>query len=341
MAWACEAITSLRKQFKDYPDEITRQLHLVQYMGYLTVDLIKKKLVGSTSIRRAVRQGLPNAEAFHNQPQTVIDSGASSGGVDGGVVCDGDSHRAVASHDYKHSQQKINTFENIPCTGPSHPYTSPFHPYSGPSNPSSPSCSHCKCKVCNDREDKILENLEAIPEVAEDLKSRRDVIHPSVIDVQGPLKKVDIFVALGKEKGEAFIYCQRLQEYGKYVCVVQGKYYVDEILYLMRGKQLAYPDAYDVADRIMDLNFYNNFKDRYIDLYKQADSGGPELDQLVSTFQWDEQTIKYIRGKRLYPHGKSWTKAKRIVASRTWKSNTFSQLRYYSMMERLRFMIAT
>ncbi|KAM3362483.1 hypothetical protein P3S68_017337 [Capsicum galapagoense] len=49
----------------------------------------------------------------------------------------------------------------------------------------------------------------------------------------------------------------------------------------MRVRQLAYPDAYDAADRKMDLNFCNNFKDR---------------------------------GKRPYLHGKSWTKAKRILA---------------------------
>ena len=81
--------------------------------------------------------------------------------------------------------------------------------------------------------------------------------------------------------------------------------YVNEILCLMRGRQLAYPDAYDAADRIMDLNFYNNFKDRYAKLCKIADFGGQGFDQLVSTFQWDEEAIKYVRGKRPYPHGKS------------------------------------
>ncbi|KAM3302175.1 hypothetical protein P3S67_016677 [Capsicum chacoense] len=82
----------------------------------------------------------------------------------------------------------------------------------------------------------------------------------------------------------------------------------------MRHRQLAYPDAYDAADRIMDLNFYNNFKDRYAKLDKIADFSGPGFDHLVSTFQWDEEAIKYIREKRSYPHGKSWTKAKRILA---------------------------
>ncbi|KAM3246885.1 hypothetical protein P3L10_008652 [Capsicum annuum] len=45
------------------------------------------------------------------------------------------------------------------------------------------------------------------------------------------------------------------------MCVWYEDKYVDEILCLMRSRQLAYPDAYDAADKIMDLNFYNNFKD--------------------------------------------------------------------------------
>ncbi|KAM3248915.1 hypothetical protein P3L10_010684 [Capsicum annuum] len=70
--------------------------------------------------------------------------------------------------------------------------------------------------------------------------------------------------------------------------------YVDrneEILYLMRGRQLAYLKSYDPADRKMDLDFYRNLKNRY--------------DYL--------KMIKYIRGERPNPHGKSWTEAKRIL----------------------------
>ncbi|KAM3219172.1 hypothetical protein P3L10_023703 [Capsicum annuum] len=208
------------------------------------VELIKKELDGAISIRRAVRQGQSNVEALHDLTQIAKDLGASSGGVAGGVVCDGGSHPAsasAASHDYEHvgAQQKINIFENTPCTGPpSNPYTGPSHPYSGPSHPFSPSCSHCKYKVCKEIEDKLLDKLEAIAEAAEKLKSRRGVIPsnelrepctltvevrrkrikirqilfvlkstknttppaPIVVEVQGPPKKVDIFAALGKEK---------------------------------------------------------------------------------------------------------------------------------------------
>ncbi|KAM3326346.1 hypothetical protein P3S67_001472 [Capsicum chacoense] len=219
-------------------------LGLVDTKEYPTVELIKKELDGAISIRRAIRQGQSNVEALHDQTQTATEPGASSGGVAGGVICDSGSHpvaASAASRDYEHvgAQQKINMFENTPCTGPlSHPYTGPSHPYSGPSYPSSPSCSHCKCKVCKDRENKLLDKLETIDEATEELKSRRGVIPsnevrepytptvevrrkrrkirkilsvlklskiatppvPIVVEVQGPPKKVDIFAALGKEK---------------------------------------------------------------------------------------------------------------------------------------------
>ncbi|MDV3185179.1 MAG: hypothetical protein Q8842_02365, partial [Candidatus Phytoplasma australasiaticum] len=138
-------------------------LGLVDTKEDLTVELIKKELDGATSIRRAIRQGQPNVEALHDQPQTATDSGVSSGGVAGGVVCDGGSHPAAAIHYYERvgAQQKINIFENTPCTGPlSHPYTGPSHPYSGPSHLSSPLYSHWKYKVCKDREDKLLQKLK-------------------------------------------------------------------------------------------------------------------------------------------------------------------------------------
>ncbi|KAF3685313.1 putative inositol hexakisphosphate and diphosphoinositol-pentakisphosphate kinase 1-like [Capsicum annuum] len=160
-----------------------------------TMELINKKLVGATAIRRAFRQGHPIVEALHDQSFTATDQGASSGGVAGGVVNPGAS------------QEKINTFENTPCTVPSHS--------------SSPSCSNCKCKVCKDIEDKLLEKLEAIVEAAEELKSKRGVITSK--KVRDP-----------------------------YTSIVQ----------------LAYPDAYDTSDRIMNLNFYNNFKDRHDDLHR-------------------------------------------------------------------------
>ncbi|KAF3625395.1 hypothetical protein FXO38_29787 [Capsicum annuum] len=168
--------------------------------------------------------------------------GASSGGVTGGVVYDGGSHPDVAAisiHDYERvgSQQKINTFGNTPCTA------------------------------------KI-----ATPPA------------PRFVEVQGPLKKVYIIADLGKDKKK------ELEEIMNGKTKVQNEYtmnsfaakdfmnmknmhewyeenYVDKIMCLIRDRQLAYPDTHDVADRIMDLNFYKTFKDRYADLRDLANAG--------------------------------------------------------------------
>ncbi|PHT45749.1 hypothetical protein CQW23_14907 [Capsicum baccatum] len=191
------------------------------------VELIKKELDGATSIRRAARQGQPNVEALHDQPQTATDPGASSGGVSGGVVCDGGSILLLLL------VMIMSMLWPLPTL-----------------------MFYCKCEVCKDIEDKLLENLEAIAEAAEELKSRRGVI----LSNEGLPKKVDIFTALGKEKKK------ELEEF---------------IKMKDNGPQL-----------------YNNFKDQYDKICKVADSGVLKFDQLVSTFQWDKEAIKYVREKR-------------------------------------------
>ncbi|KAF3624724.1 hypothetical protein FXO38_30105 [Capsicum annuum] len=49
-----------------------------------------------------------------------------------------------------------------------------------------------------------------------------------------------------------------------------------KIIYLMRGRQLAYLEAYETGDRIMDLEFYRNLKDKYNYLSKLALTPGGE-----------------------------------------------------------------
>jgi len=74
----------------------------------------------------------------------------------------------------------------------------------------------------------------------------------------------------------------------------------------MRKRQLAYPEAYDDADRIMDLEFYKKLKDKYDKLNNLVSSCGTGFDSLVSTLGWDEEEmIKYVRGERPNLHGKS------------------------------------
>ncbi|KAF3635722.1 hypothetical protein FXO37_25845 [Capsicum annuum] len=254
-------------------------LGLIDTITDPTVELIKKELAGPTSIRREVRQGQPNVETLHDQP-IEIHPGASSRGIASVVVdVSGRYADAAASHDdYVDAREKLNMFENTPFTGPSHPYIGLSHPYTGPSHPSSPLCSHCKYEECKDNQDKLFEKIEAIAKAVEKLKSERGVI---------PCKKVR----------EPYT-----------------PTYVKEILCLMRARQVAYPEAYDATDRIMDLDFYKNFKDRYDDISKRALTlGGTGFYLLVFAFQWDEEMIKYVRGEMPNPHDKIWTKAKRIL----------------------------
>ncbi|KAF3677901.1 hypothetical protein FXO38_03551 [Capsicum annuum] len=83
----------------------------------------------------------------------------------------------------------------------------------------------------------------------------------------------------------------------------------------MRERKLTYPEAYDTANRIMDLDFCKKLKDKYDQLNDTALDCGARFDFLDFTLDWDEEEmIKYVRGERPNPHGKSWTKAKRILA---------------------------
>ncbi|KAF3622931.1 hypothetical protein FXO38_30999 [Capsicum annuum] len=83
----------------------------------------------------------------------------------------------------------------------------------------------------------------------------------------------------------------------------------------MRKRQLTYRKAYDAADRIMDLNVCKKLKDRYDQLNGEASALGVGVDFLVPTLVLDEEeTLRYVRGERPNPYGKSWTEAKRILA---------------------------
>ena len=53
-------------------------LGLVDTIADPTVELIKKKLAGETTIRRAVSHGQPNVDALYDQP-TATDPGVFSG----------------------------------------------------------------------------------------------------------------------------------------------------------------------------------------------------------------------------------------------------------------------
>ncbi|KAF3616749.1 hypothetical protein FXO38_27770 [Capsicum annuum] len=75
-----------------------------------------------------------------------------------------------------------------------------------------------------------------------------------------------------------------------------------------------YRKAYDTVDRIMDLNFCKKLRYRYDQLNGEALALGVGFDFLAPTLVLDEEkTLRCVRGDRPNPHGKSWTKAKRIL----------------------------
>ncbi|KAF3660656.1 hypothetical protein FXO38_12074 [Capsicum annuum] len=83
----------------------------------------------------------------------------------------------------------------------------------------------------------------------------------------------------------------------------------------MRKKQLTYQEAYDSADRIIDLDFCKKLKDRYDQLNGEALALGMGLDFLVPMLVLDEEEmIKYVRGERPNPYSKRWTEVKKILA---------------------------
>ncbi|KAG5632187.1 hypothetical protein H5410_003904 [Solanum commersonii] len=63
-----------------------------------------------------------------------------------------------------------------------------------------------------------------------------------------------------------------------------------------------YPEYYDSTDKILDLNFYFNFKLRYDKISEEATTiGGRSLTQLINEFEWNEDMINYVRGVSPYP----------------------------------------
>ncbi|KAH0716739.1 hypothetical protein KY290_013005 [Solanum tuberosum] len=83
----------------------------------------------------------------------------------------------------------------------------------------------------------------------------------------------------------------------------------------MWERHVRYPEYYDSTDRILDLNFYSNFKLRYDEMSDEATTvGGRSFTQLINEFEWDEDMINYVRGIRPYPGGMDWIGAKRLLA---------------------------
>ncbi|KAG5587788.1 hypothetical protein H5410_048222 [Solanum commersonii] len=95
------------------------------------------------------------------------------------------------------------------------------------------------------------------------MKSRLEVNLYKPLDVE----KREIFsVFISKKKEERKMYWNGRFNYQDLVSMTDPYFlfeckHVDEILSLMRKRQIWYPKHYDQTDRILDLNFYNTLYD--------------------------------------------------------------------------------
>ncbi|KAM3268838.1 hypothetical protein P3S67_030802 [Capsicum chacoense] len=252
------------------------------------VELIKKELVGATAIRRAIRQSQPNVEAFHDQPFTKADPGASSGGV---VGVGGRQDKLFEK--VEAISKAIEEFKSKRCVIPSKKVRDPHTPTSF-----------------------VRSKKRAIRDVLSARKLKEIAIPPTlkVVEVQGPVKKVDIYAELGAEEKRDLRQAKNTKpgapDYPRPPFPPQN-------FQTMTDMRMPYEDkkAYDAVDRIMDLDFCKKLKDRYDQLNGEVSALGVGLDFLVPTLVLDEEeTLRYVRGDRPNPHGKSWTEEKRILA---------------------------
>ncbi|WMV50866.1 hypothetical protein MTR67_044251 [Solanum verrucosum] len=100
----------------------------------------------------------------------------------------------------------------------------------------------------------------------------------------------------------------------------------EDSINLMHERNLRFHENYDFTDRIMDLNFYTNFKKRYDSISEEpTTTGGRSLKQLLNEFVRDGD-IDYVRGIRPYPGGMDWIGAKRHLAAMNMNNTHFVTL---------------
>ncbi|KAH0720381.1 hypothetical protein KY285_005182 [Solanum tuberosum] len=100
----------------------------------------------------------------------------------------------------------------------------------------------------------------------------------------------------------------------------------EDSINLMHERNLRFHENYDFTNRIMDLNFYTNFKKRYDSISEESTTtGGRSLKQLLNEFVWDGD-IDYVRGIRPYSGGMDWIGEKRHLAAMNMNNTHFVTL---------------
>ncbi|KAG5589629.1 hypothetical protein H5410_040143 [Solanum commersonii] len=280
MAWAFEVIPHLRYQVvhqwlvpieKELQMPYLITLGLVETLFDPVVDRVKMELVGARTIKR---------DTIDNE--LVVFYEVDGGGIDVGAGVDvGGDIGAGAGQDQWAT-----------------------------------SCKRCfgfLCEKCKKQDEDFIMYLQT-------LKKRRK---KSFINAIQNLKK-KIFRELSIAVGEEVLKFKHVNVYKRMPIAQKNK-----LIELMRGKELSaqygmhdfsgedfrtmtsmkiwhvrYHEYYDSTNRILDLNFYSNFKQRYDKMSEEATTvSRRSFTQLINEFEWNEDMINYVRGIRPYPEG--------------------------------------
>ncbi|KAH0697705.1 hypothetical protein KY289_015187 [Solanum tuberosum] len=186
----------------------------------------------------------------------------------------------------------------------------------------------CKCETCCDKYETILNEVKSLSTKLDGQQSKR-TIYPSYArksPYTPALKRRLAMISKAKNamKSRLEDLVSMTDPYFLFECK-----HVDEILSLMRKRQIWYPKHYDQTDLILDLNFYNTLYDQYNNLReKSLMDGAPPMHEALTSFEMDGDILKYCKGEIPYPYGRKWNGAKRIYTVMNIKNTHFIALEF-------------
>ncbi|KAH0734637.1 hypothetical protein KY285_010344 [Solanum tuberosum] len=132
-------------------------------------------------------------------------------------------------------------------------------------------CSGFLCEKCKKQDEDSIMYLRTLSKAVDEFRNKRAGRGGGVKVI--PSKNVwHPYTPQAKRRKKSFI--KAIQNLKKKIFGELPKAYVDEILSLMRERNVRYPEYYDSTYRILDLNFYSNFKLRYDKMSEEATTIG-------------------------------------------------------------------
>ncbi|PHT40113.1 hypothetical protein CQW23_18967 [Capsicum baccatum] len=109
--------------------------------------------------------------------------------------------------------------------------------------------------------------------------------------------------------------------------------HANEILSLMRKRQIWFPRHSNQTDLILDLNFYNILYDQYKNWSdKSLVNSAPTMHEALTLFEMDSNILKYCNGEKPFSYDRKWDGAKRIYNVMNIKNTHF--IAYEFLMEK-------